>query len=168
MSILDAIPGVAQIKLAVSFFLAIVLIVTILGGGAYLYWYHNEFARLEANNKQLETNNQVLQTNNDTIKGNLLVCENTNASNNATITALLKERDQAKVAVATLAKRQATTNGIIANLQAKLAELLKDPVNDGALAPDLRETVRDIQVVRGKDELPAPEAQPALQPEAQP
>lgn len=68
-----------------------------------------------------------------------------NDTNLKTIEKLKKERADAVAAIAALAASTENNKKLIAELTAKLRDLLKDPKNDGPVANVLRETIKEIQ-----------------------
>ena len=141
MGITDFIPGVAEVKMII----AGACVAAVIGGGFWIKHEWDYFHRLEQNNTTLTSNNKILQENNDVLKGNLTACTTANSTENTTIASLIKERDDAQAAIATLAAQKKSNAAAIGVLGKKLSDMEKIATNDGTLAPDLRETVRGIQ-----------------------
>lgn len=141
MAISNLIPGVSQLKLIAWGVAAAGVVVLMIWIGLM----RGEIKDLRNENVILAQNNKVLQENNATIKKNLDTVRSTNEENLKTIIALEKERDDAKKAVAELAKKEKSNIKTIGELKDKLEEMEKNPANNGALAPALRETIRGIQ-----------------------
>ena len=120
------------------------------GIGLYFYVGHlkSQVATLEETQKTLEENNRILQVNVDTLKGNELKLSTANETNLGTIKSLLAERAGAQKVIDNLAVADKSNKANIAQLNDHISALIKDPKNDGVVAPVLRETVRDIQTNR--------------------
>lgn len=134
----NLIPGVSATKLIVIGLVAASVI------GWVTYTRHT-IKSLRADNIVLVQNNKVLQENVDTVKDNLAKTEKANGVLLSTIGDLQKERDNAKAAADALSKEKKSNTKVIGDLQKQLEKLKKDPVNNGPLAPVLRETIRGIQ-----------------------
>ncbi len=102
MGITDLIPGITEVKMII----ALACVGGLLGGGFYIKHEWDYFKELKTDNATLTSNNKILQENNDVLKGNLNTCVATNTTDNTTIAGLIKERDDAKIAVDTLAAQQ--------------------------------------------------------------
>lgn len=137
MSIVDMIPGVEQVKVALN----IAIGAAVLIGGLYIYCEWHDY-------QEMKQNYSTLQTNNTTLKNNLNTCVIANSTDNKTITDLLNERSDAKTAVNNLAHQQQSNVATIGALKKKLSDMENDAKNDGPLAPDLRETIRGIEGVK--------------------
>lgn len=98
----------------------------------------HKVAGLEVTVKQLQTDNAILKKNVETIT-------KVNETNVETNKKLLQERADAQAAIANLAKQKASNKKQLDAANAKIDELLKDPKNNGAVSPVLRETIRGIQ-----------------------
>ena len=144
--ITNLIPGVTEVKMII----ALACMTAIIGGGFWIKHERDYFHRLEQNNVTLTSNNKILQENNDVLKGNLNTCVATNTTDNTTIAGLIKERSDAKLAVDTLAAQQKSNMIAIGTLSQKLKQMEGNAANDGTLAPDLRETVRGIEMTGRK------------------
>lgn len=120
------------------------------GIGLYFYVGHlkSQVTTLEETQKTLEENNRILQVNVDTLKGNELKLSTANETNLGTIKSLLAERTLAQKVIDNLAVSDKSNRATIDQLNGHISALIKDPKNDGAVAPVLRETVRDIQTNR--------------------
>ena len=117
------------------------------GVGLYFYVSHlkTSVAELQADNKTLEENNRILQVNVDTLKNNQIALTGANSENIKTIDKLRVERKDAQRVIDTLSAEKQSSAEDILKLKKKIADMLKDPKNDGIVSPVLRETVRDIQ-----------------------
>jgi cell division protein FtsB len=140
--------GGSQIKLIV----AAVVVTTAIAGVGGTIWYvkslQKDIAQLTEDKNNLTAANKILTDNNATLKENQLKLESANSANLATIKALQGERVQATRAISQLATANATDKAALDRLNQKVEKLLKDPKNDGAVAPVLREVIRDIQKER--------------------
>lgn len=105
----------------------------------------NKIGKLEVKNGELTADNTTLKSNNAILKGNLSAAEEANKTTIEANRQLLKERQDAQTAIDNLAKdkKKALDNLAVANK--KIDDMLKDPKNNGSVAPVLRETIRDIQ-----------------------
>lgn len=125
------------------------LIGAVLASGIGLYFYighmKTEIANLKEDNNVLVMNNKILQENVTLLKDAANTFQASNQTNEATVQNLLVERTQAVKAIETLAIQQKNNKIVITSLSNKINELLKDPKNDGPVAPVLRETVRGVQ-----------------------
>ena len=98
----------------------------------------HKVAGLEVKITQLETDNATLKKNVETITA-------VNATNVETNNKLLEERQDAQDAIAELAKQKAANQKKLADANKRIDELLKDPKNNGTVAPVLAETIKTIQ-----------------------
>jgi hypothetical protein len=103
----------------------------------------NEKGILIANSVILKSNNQVLQT-------NIQSLQSANSTNSQTIQKLIEERADAQQAINNLSATKLKDKKTIAALNKRLNDILSDPKNDGVVSPALRETIRDIQNLRGQ------------------
>jgi cell division protein FtsB len=134
-----------SIKLVI---LGVLLGVTLLACGFLAFKYHSMSASIETLKSEksvLETNNKIMQANNQVLKENMDALVQANKSTADTTDALIKERSKAQLAINTLASSTVSDKALISNLKQKLADIIKDPANDGTLAPSLRETIRQVQ-----------------------
>jgi cell division protein FtsB len=121
-------------------------------GGAYIYVnkLKSTIAKLERDNAILTTNNEVLKENVAIMRDNVKALATANHENWKTAQALIAERAAAQAAINNLAVATKNDRDTINRLNGRLQEILKDPQNDGLVAPALRETVRDVQNTRRK------------------
>lgn len=141
--------GGSKVKLVVA-----TVLITFIISAAGAFWYkmnslEKEIVKLQEANVALTVNNQLLTSNNETLKSNTLVLQEANETNSKTVAALVDERESAQRAVNTLAAIDARNKAALAAARTKLATLSKDPLNDGPVAPVLRETIKAIQQDRG-------------------
>jgi len=122
-----------------------VVLAIVLGCGFYVHRLNVDIATLETEKTQLIANNQVLVENNKILKDNVNKIIEANATTSNTVASLVAERQDATKAIANLAAATANDRQTIAKLKQNLTDLIKDPKNDGLVAPALRETVRSIQ-----------------------
>jgi len=141
MSLLDKIPGVAQLRLLGIGAGAVGILSFAIWAG--LRWH--ELQVLRRDNAILVQNNKTLQVNTDILRKDYLTCNDANMKNTETIDSLIKERDDAQKAIESLSNAQKSNTATISTLQSKLSELKKNAANNGPLAPVLRETIRGIQ-----------------------
>lgn len=100
---------------------------------------------LETKNGQLSTDNATLKSNIETLKSNLDIAADANAKIAEANRQLLNERKLSKEAIEILAHARDVATRNLQEANRKIDEMLKNPANNGALAPVLRETIRDIQ-----------------------
>ena len=93
---------------------------------------------LEVKVTQLQTDNAILKKNVETIT-------KVNETNVETNKKLLDERKDAQDAIAELAKQKTANKKKLDAANKRIDELLKDPKNNGTVAPVLRETIKSIQ-----------------------
>jgi len=109
-----------------------------------------EVATLTEERNNLTVDNKVLKENNTTLKDGLKKLAVANQTNFDTAKQLLEERGKATQAIANLAAANRVSNQKLDRLSVKIEEMLKDPKNDGPVAPVLREVLREIQKERTK------------------
>lgn len=100
---------------------------------------------LQTENKQLSTDNEILKSNNATLKENLVTVAKVNESTVDANKKLLNERKSSWTAINTLAAAREAERKNVEAANKKIDEMLKNPSNNGPVAPVLRETLRDIQ-----------------------
>lgn len=140
MNIIDLIPGVAQIKSAISIIMAIIF----LGACGYIYWEWSDLQDLKKANAVLIENNKVLQENEDVLKGNLTTCQNSNVTNQSTINDLIIERKSAQDIIDNLSKEKQNNLSSVKQLQDTINSM-KNSKSDGPLAPVLKLTIKGIE-----------------------
>lgn len=85
---------------------------------------------------QLNLNNAILKKNQETLT-------NANQTNLQTIEGLVKERKDAQAAIDTLAKQKQIERKRADTANKRIEELLKNPANNGKVAPVLGETLKE-------------------------
>lgn len=132
--------------------LALLVAAALAVGSVYLYIKHlqSSIEKLEGDNIVLKTNNQVLKDNVEIMRQNVKELAKSNHENWKTVQSLLEERKAAQQAINNLAVATKNDREVIARLNKRLNDIIKDPSNDGVVAPALRETVRDVQETRRK------------------
>ena len=117
------------------------------GAGVYfkIHSMQNTIDGLTEKNTILETNNSTLQKNIDIVNGNLSIVTRANKSNLETIADLQRERDLSQKQIDILSAKITTSKQERQKLDARLTLLLKDPKNNGTVAPALKDTIRNIQ-----------------------
>lgn len=93
----------------------------------------------------LSTDNAQLKINNATLKSNVDKAVEANQSTVDANRQLLAERNQAQQIIAELSKTKEKQKADLAAANKKIDDMLKDPKNEGSVAPVLRETLRDVQ-----------------------
>lgn len=148
MSILSTVSAFSRAKLILlgGVLAAIVFVVL------YILSLKGDIKELTTERNTLSADKQLLIANNTTLKYNFSVCEDVNKTNQATIDLLNKERAEAELAVAELAEKDLSNAQAIANLKKQLELLNNDAANNGAVATNLRETIRSIQQGRKDQE----------------
>lgn len=130
----------------------IAMLVVIVACGAYIGVQNFEIKTMrlrismcEKTVNELTVNNAILKDNNIVLKDNMKKLATASYSNYQTAAALLEERAKAQTAINNLAAITRKDREALDRVNGKLVEMLKDPKNDGPLAPILRELIRDIQ-----------------------
>lgn len=95
--------------------------------------------------KSLTVKIEQLTTDNATLKKNVETITQVNATNVETNNALLKERADAQAAIEALGLQKAANKRKLDAANKRIDELLKDPKNNGTVAPVLAETIKTIQ-----------------------
>lgn len=121
------------------------VLVACLGLGFYIHRLNVNIATLQTEKIQLTANNQILIENNKVLKKNVNKIIEANSTTSNTVASLISERQDATKAISNLAAASLNDKQTIAKLKSNLADIIKDPNNDGLVAPALRETVRSIQ-----------------------
>lgn len=104
-----------------------------------------ELVLAEHKNTTLEKQVQQLTADNTQLKANVDTITKVNQVNVETNNKLLAERKDAQAAISNLAKQKQVTSQKLDEANKKIDEMLKDPKNDGPVAPVLRETIRSIE-----------------------
>lgn len=129
--------------------LLIAAIVIMIGLGGWIALLKYDIAKQETHISQLKADVAQLESNNATLKGNLTVAEDANKTNQSTINSLIAERKQGQDAIQLLSEKHKANLAYTATLQARIAELAKDPKNDGIVSPVLAEAIKTIEARRG-------------------
>jgi cell division protein FtsB len=131
------------------------LLVIVIASGAYIGVQKVHIASLEKRivklteeSNALKVDNAILKENNETLKDGLKKLASANLTNYNTAKQLLEERGKALDAISNLAKVNKLSNEKLDRLAKRVEEMLKDPKNDGPVAPVLREVIREIQKER--------------------
>lgn len=132
-----------------TLYLSIGAIAVIIAMGAIIMSLRLDIAHTAVSIKDLQDRNAVLQSNNDILKTNLINAENANQTNQTTISSLIKERRDSQAAIDALNASKVKDAQYTAALQARIAELARDPKNDGLVSPVLAEAIRTIESKRG-------------------
>lgn len=98
----------------------------------------HKIAGLEITIVQLQTDNAILKKNVETITG-------VNEANVEANRKLLEERKDAQAAIEALNLQKALSDKKIRFANKRIDELLRDPKNNGELAPVLADTIKNIQ-----------------------
>jgi predicted RNase H-like nuclease (RuvC/YqgF family) len=134
-----------QAKLIIGAVVIALAAVAISGTLYYIHHLRTQVATLEEQKNTLEANNKILQENNIVLKDNAMKFSEANQTNLGTVKSLLSERAAAQKVINDLALASQNDKKVIASLNGKIDDMLKDPKNDGAVAPVLRETIRGVQ-----------------------
>lgn len=116
----------------------------------YAYLMKREVQRLNTEQGITLAANAILEKNAETLTENNNTLREANSTNLRTIEDLLNERKDATKIIAMLSDMNARDKNAANALRKSLAEMAKDPTNDGSIAPILRETIRNIQNERAK------------------
>lgn len=129
-----------------------VVLALVVGGGAYiatqkiaLSEQRRAIKQLNKDNNDLTVNNGVLKANQVALQANLGVLSKANDTNFSTAKACLKDHERSQAVIQNLAQATLRDKQALDGLTAKLETMLKDPKNDGPVAPVLREIIREIQ-----------------------
>ena len=135
----------------------IAFLAVVVGVGAYITVQKidinakkREIATLTEERNQLTVDNRILKENNTALKDGLKKLAVANQTNYDTAKQLLAERAKAAQAIANLAVANRRNGESLTRLNVKIEEMLKDPKNDGPVAPVLREVIREIQKERAR------------------
>lgn len=115
-----------------------------------LFTKTKELENLMEKNTELILTNSTLQTNNQSLKQNQETLLKVNDTNRETIQRLDDERKESKKAIESLAAMNKRDRHALDKIGNKIDEMIKDPANDGDVAPVLREAIRDIQIQRNE------------------
>jgi cell division protein FtsB len=153
MSLLSGALGLAggsQLKL-IAVVVGAGLLITAVGGGLlYVHNLKSTVQKQEAQIVQLKTDNAILTDNNAVLKDNMKKLATANFTNWQTAQSLIADREKASTAISNLAAASLHDKKTLDRLNQKITDMLKDPKNDGAVAPVLREIIREIQKERTK------------------
>jgi hypothetical protein len=126
-----------------------IILGALVAGAIGLYFYisslKGQVDSLTKENISLTTNNKILQKNNEILKDNSIKFAKANEVNASTVKSLLAERQDSIKLIADLALSKQKNLEQIATLNSDIDAMIKDPKNDGPVAPVLKETVRAIQ-----------------------
>lgn len=126
----------------------VMIAIALTAGGIFAYSYHKRGIKIDAlqvEKGQLQEANANLLAQIEGLRSRIEALTEANDTNLKTIEKLKKERADAAAAIAALAASTENNKKLIAELTAKLRDLLKDPKNDGPVANVLRETIKEIQ-----------------------
>jgi hypothetical protein len=122
-----------------------VLLAGLLFTGAKCTYAEHELSNANQQIVVLTKDNATLTVNNATLKANVDKAADANAATVEANRLLLAERAKAQQIIAELSKRGAKSSSDLAAANKKIDDMLKDPKNDGNVAPVLKETLRDLQ-----------------------
>jgi cell division protein FtsB len=136
-------------------FTVYLMLAVLLGAGGYSGFkafqagkLRREVTTLTEKNTSLTVDNTVLKENNAVLKDQVHQLATANFSNYQSAKALTEERSANVIAVQALAANQKRNLDALDRLNKKVEDMIKDPKNDGEVAPVLREIVREIQKER--------------------
>lgn len=134
-----------------------IILALVIGFGAYIAVQKIEInglkkdvAALTEQRNNLDVDNKILKENNTALKDGLKKLATANETNYNTAKSLLDERSKSVVAINNLAIANRLSNEKLDRLNVKIEDMLKDPKNDGPVAPVLREIIREIQKERAR------------------
>lgn len=139
---------IKQFKLFAIALLCGAVIAAAVGTYFYVSSLNKTIQNLQDQKIALESSNKILQTNNDVLKENSKKFAAANENNLSTVKALINDRAASQKIINDLAAAALRDKTQIDGLNTQLQDMLKDPKNDGPLAPVLKETVRNIQKAR--------------------
>lgn len=123
----------------------VVLFAALVGAAGYGFVKKGELAISQHKVAGLEVKVQQLQTDNATLKRNVETITAVNQTNVETNNKLVEERKDSQTAIENLAKQAASNKKKLADANKRIDDLLKDPKNNGTVAPVLAETIKTIQ-----------------------
>lgn len=133
------------------------MIAVLVAGGAYIgakevqvYQLNKKVEILEKEKNKLVVDNKILEENNEVFRENMKKLATANFTNWTTAKALIDERAKAADTIANLAAANRRTKESLDRISKTIEDVLKDPNNDGPIAPVLREVIREIQKERAK------------------
>ena len=136
---------------------AIAIVAIVVGFSAYIVVQKIEISSLKKDivtltekNNNLDVDNKILKENNTSLKDGLKKLAVANETNYNTAKQLLEERNKSVTAINNLAIANRISNQKLDRLNTKIEDMLKDPKNDGPVAPVLREVIREIQKERAR------------------
>ena len=134
-----------------------VVLALVIGFGAYItvqkieiHGLKKDVAALTEQRNNLDVDNKILKENNGALKDGLKKLATANETNYNTAKSLLDERTKSVIAINNLAIANRLSNEKLDRLNVKIEDMLKDPKNDGPVAPVLREIIREIQKERAR------------------
>lgn len=139
--LINLVPGVAQVK----WIIAGIVLTMLIGATITFKVQHNKIQTLRSDNTLLTLDVKTLNANAEILRDNYTICAASNKTNLETIAKLTAERQDALNALSAFADQKKKDDRKIAQLRRMLDELNKDPLNNGPVAPVLRETIRAIQ-----------------------
>lgn len=116
--------------------------------GVKFHYMNQELNSLRIGTVKLETANTILKQNSSSLVARLKLFSEADVANKATIAALLEEREESLKAIEKLSKAKTTSIAKLDAVKDKIEVDRKTPNTDGPIAPVLKETIREIQILR--------------------
>ena len=116
--------------------------------GVKFHYMNQELNSLKIANVKLDMANTILRQNNSSLSGRLKLFSEADAINKATIADLMKEREESLKAIERLSRVKATNNSKLDAVKDKIEVNRNTPNTDGPIAPVLKDTIREIQMLR--------------------
>jgi len=116
--------------------------------GVKFHYMNQELNSLKIANIKLDMANTILRQNNSSLSGRLKLFSEADAINKATIADLMKEREESLKAIERLSRVKATNNSKLDAVKDKIEVNRNTPNTDGPIAPVLKDTIREIQMLR--------------------
>lgn len=115
---------------------------------AKIFYLDEELDSLLIENNKLKMTNTILELNNSSLNERLKLFNEAAVLNKATIEDLKKEREQSLKAIQGLSRAKTINDGKLETVAAKIEINRNTPNTDGPIAPVLKETIREIQILR--------------------
>lgn len=140
--------GGSQVKLIILAVAATAILSAVGGTALYVRHLRSSVETLEKQKSDLIVDNKIFKDNNDVLKDNMKKLATANLTNYNTAQSLIADKAQSTRAIANLAAARVADRQSFDRLTGKIEAMLKDPKNDGPVAPVLREVIREIQKER--------------------
>ena len=148
-SALGAVGG-SKIKLVLIVIAATIIVSAAAGAALYVRSLKSDIVKLRETNAELVADNHIHKENNAVLKENMKKLATANHTNWLTAQSLISDKALTTKALSNLAAMRTADKQSYDRLSKRIEDMLKDPANDGPVAPVLREVLREIQKERGR------------------